>query len=45
MLLARLQTMTDSYAKKAKERLSVLEENAATSLLRELTDFSVKRDF
>jgi octaprenyl-diphosphate synthase len=45
MLLARLQTMTDSYAKKAKERLSALEENSATALLRELADFSVKRDF
>jgi octaprenyl-diphosphate synthase len=44
-LLNRLQTMTDSYAKKAKERLSVLDNNEATSLLRELTDFSVKRDF
>jgi octaprenyl-diphosphate synthase len=44
-LLVRLQSMTDSYAKKAKERLSVLEESAATSLLRELADFSVKRDF
>jgi geranylgeranyl pyrophosphate synthase len=37
--------MTDSYAKKAKERLTVLDESAATLLLRELTDFSVKRDF
>jgi octaprenyl-diphosphate synthase len=45
MLLARLQSMTDSYAKKAKERLTVLDESAATLLLRELTDFSVKRDF
>jgi len=45
MLLARLQAMTDSYAKKAKDRLSLLEESEATSLLRELTDFSVKRDF
>lgn len=45
MLLARLQSMTDTYAKKAKERLSLLDENAATSLLMELTDFSVKRDF
>jgi len=44
MLLARLQSMTDSYAKKAKERLSLLDESDATSLLRELTDFSVKRD-
>ena len=44
LLLARLQSMTDSYAKKAKEKLSLLEENEATSLLRELTDFSVKRD-
>jgi len=45
ILLARLQTMTDTYAKKAKERLSLLDESEATSLLRELTDFSVKRDF
>ena len=45
LLLARLQSMTDSYAKKAKERLSLLDESAATLLLRELTDFSVKRDF
>ena len=37
--------MTDGYAKKAKDRLSVLEESEATSLLRELTDFSVKRDY
>ncbi|MGH9918260.1 MAG: hypothetical protein ACRD6W_05240, partial [Nitrososphaerales archaeon] len=43
-LLARLQSMTDAYAKKAKEKLSLLEESDATSLLRELTDFSVKRD-
>jgi octaprenyl-diphosphate synthase len=45
LLLARLQSMTDAYAEKAKERLSLLEDNSATSLLRELTDFSVKRDF
>ena len=44
-ILAKLQGMTDNYAKKAKERLSQLEENEATALLRELTDFSVKRDF
>ena len=44
-LLARLQSMTDSYAKKAKDRLSLLDDSEATSLLRELTDFSVKRDF
>ncbi len=44
-LLARLQSMTDSYALKAKERLSVLDESTATSLLRELADFSVKRDY
>ena len=44
MLLARLQSMTDAYAKKAKEKLSLLDESEATSLLRELTDFSVKRD-
>jgi len=44
-LMARLQSMTDSYARKAKERLSVLRESDATSLLRELTDFSVKRDY
>ena len=37
--------MTDTYAKKAKERLSVLDKSAATSLLMELTDFSVKRDY
>jgi octaprenyl-diphosphate synthase len=43
-LLARLQSMTDDYAKKAKEKLSLLDESEATSLLRELTDFSVKRD-
>jgi octaprenyl-diphosphate synthase len=45
MLLSRLQSMTDSYAKKAKERLSVLDDSPAASLLKELTDFSVKRDF
>ena len=45
LLLARLQSMTDSYAKKAKERLSQLDESPATLLLMELTDFSVKRDF
>jgi octaprenyl-diphosphate synthase len=45
LLLARLQSMTDSYAKKAKERLSLLDDSGATELLRELTDFSVKRDF
>ena len=44
-LLDRLQSMTDSYARKAKERLAVLDDNEAASLLRELTDFSVKRDF
>jgi geranylgeranyl pyrophosphate synthase len=37
--------MTDAYAKKAKDRLSLLEDNSATSLLKELTDFSVTRDF
>ena len=45
LLLSRLQSMTDTYAKKAKERLSVLDKSVATSLLVELTDFSVKRDF
>jgi octaprenyl-diphosphate synthase len=45
ILTERLQSMTDSYAKKAKERLSLLEQGAATLLLKELTDFSVKRDF
>ncbi len=44
-LMARLQAMSDSYAKKAKERLSVLGESEAASLLRELTDFSVRRDY
>jgi octaprenyl-diphosphate synthase len=45
LLLDRLQSMTDAYAKKAKDRLSLLEDNSATSLLKELTDFSVTRDF
>jgi len=45
MLFARLQNMTEAYAKKAKERLSVLDHSEASSLLRELADFSVKRDF
>jgi octaprenyl-diphosphate synthase len=45
LLLARLQAMTDSYAKKAKDRLSLLDESAATLLLRELADFSVERDY
>ncbi len=45
LLLARLQSMTDVYANKAKERLSLLGDNSATSLLRELADFSVLRDF
>lgn len=44
-LLARLQGLSDSYAKKAKERLSLLDESEATSLLRELTDFSIRRDY
>ncbi len=44
-ILSRLQAMTDEYARKAKERLSVLDKSATTSLLMELTDFSVKRDF
>lgn len=44
-LLARLQSMSDSYAKKAKERIARLDECEATSLLTELTDFSVKREF
>jgi octaprenyl-diphosphate synthase len=44
-LIARLQSMTQSYVKKAKERLAVLDDNEATSLLRELTDFSVERDY
>jgi octaprenyl-diphosphate synthase len=45
LLLDRLQSMTDAYAKKAKDRLSLLKDNSATSLLKELTDFSVTRDF
>ena len=45
LLLARLQAMTDSYAKKAKDRLSLLDESSATLLLRELADFSVERDY
>jgi octaprenyl-diphosphate synthase len=45
LLLSKLQAMTDEYARKAKERLSVLDKSATTSLLTELTDFSVKRDF
>ncbi len=45
LLISRLQSMTDAYAKKAKESLSFLDKSAATSLLMELTDFSVKRDF
>jgi octaprenyl-diphosphate synthase len=45
VLLSRLQAMTDEYARKAKERLSVLDKNPTASLLMDLTDFSVKRDF
>jgi octaprenyl-diphosphate synthase len=45
LILERLQSMTDSYARKAKERLTLLQDNSATELLRELTDFSVKRDY
>ena len=45
LVISRLQSLTDSYAKKAKERLSVLDKSTTTSLLMELTDFSVKRDY
>jgi octaprenyl-diphosphate synthase len=45
LLLSRLQSMTDSYTKKAQERLSALDKSPATSLLVELTDFSVERDY
>jgi octaprenyl-diphosphate synthase len=45
LVLSRLQSMADDYARKAKEMLSALDKGATTSLLMELTDFSVKRDF
>ena len=45
LVLSRLQSMADDYARKAKEMLSTLDKGATTSLLMELTDFSVKRDF
>jgi len=45
VLVERVQSMTDTYARKAKERLALLEQGPATLLLKELTDFSVKRDF
>jgi octaprenyl-diphosphate synthase len=44
-LVARLESMTEAYAKRAKESLSVLAEGPATSLLKELTDFSINRNF
>jgi octaprenyl-diphosphate synthase len=45
LVLSRLQSMADDYARKAKAMLSTLDKGATTSLLMELTDFSVKRDF
>ena len=45
LLISRLQSMTDSYAKKAKSSLSVLGKSEAASLLTELADFSVQRDY
>jgi len=44
-IVARLESMTEFYAKRAKESLSALEESRAKSLLDQLTDFSINRDF
>jgi octaprenyl-diphosphate synthase len=44
-ILSELRFLTGNYAKKAKEQLSLLPDGKARRLLRELTDFSVQRDF
>ena len=44
-IISKLSDLTDSYAAKAKEQLESLVDGKATRLLRELTDFSVQRDF
>lgn len=44
-IISRLSTLTDLYANKAKEQLETLVDGKAKRLLRELTDFSVQRDF
>lgn len=44
-ILSRLSELTDDYADKAKKQLSRLPETKARSLLSQLTDFSVRRDF
>jgi octaprenyl-diphosphate synthase len=44
-IISRLSALTDSYAGKAKEQLSLIPDGKARRLLLELTDFSVQRDF
>ncbi|MGA2665744.1 MAG: polyprenyl synthetase family protein, partial [Nitrososphaerales archaeon] len=44
-ILSELRSLTTSYSKKAKEQLQLLPDTKARRLLRELTDFSVQRDF
>jgi octaprenyl-diphosphate synthase len=44
-ILSKLSSLTESYSKKAKEQLDIIADGRAKVLLRELTDFSVQRDF
>lgn len=44
-IISKLSSLTDSYAKKAKEQLELIADGKARRLLLELTDFSVQRDF
>ncbi len=44
-IISRLSSLTASYAGKAKEQLSPINDGKAKRLLLELTDFSVQRDF
>jgi octaprenyl-diphosphate synthase len=44
-ILSELRSLTSNYSKKAKEQLSLLPEGKARALLRDLTDFSVQRDY
>ena len=44
-IISKLASLTESYALKAKEQLSLIPDGKARRLLMELTDFSVQRDF
>ena len=44
-VLSELRSLSGNYTKRAKEQLALLPDGKARRLLRDLTDFSVQRDF